>query len=135
MLLESAAGEETYAEIDALLGNGTAAALRAVFLADLPGRLARMRQQAMAAAADALRREAHALAGSAALLGLHSLVEAARVLECSPPPPPDEIAKRFAALERLLLDLLDGSAAAATPRCVTGKDGGASVLVSSRLAD
>ena len=69
------------AALDAALGEGAAAEIVGAFLADAPQRLAQMRALAERGAADRLARDAHALAGSAATLGLVALAAAARTLE------------------------------------------------------
>jgi len=63
------------------LGGATVAGLIASYRADLPGQLRRMAEQASAGDAMRLTREAHAVAGSAATIGLTDLAAEARSLE------------------------------------------------------
>ncbi len=124
------------AEIDALLGAGSAAALREIFQAELPARLARMRAAAAKSAASLLQREAHGLAGAAGLLGLEPLAQLARALEqAAPVPGATTLAERFAPVERLLVASLGRSAVAATPPCAEGNRDERAVLVSRHGAD
>ena len=67
--------------LDEVLGAAAVDDIIAVFLADVPARLARMQALAAAGGSGRLAREAHALAGSAGTLGLRALAAAARVLE------------------------------------------------------
>jgi len=70
--------------IDALtatLGAETVARLIAAFRADLPAQLARMTDFAAAGDSARLAREAHALAGTAATIGMTALADAARSIE------------------------------------------------------
>ncbi len=121
------------AEIDALLGAGSAAALFAAFQAELPARLARLQAAAAASEAAVLRREAHALAGSAGLLGLHALARLARALEEGALLPRPPLAERFAPIERELAALLVSPAA--VPPCTGGDDPLPVTLVSRPVAD
>ena len=76
--------------------------IAAVFLADAPARLERMRALAASRAAEQLGQEAHALAGSAGTLGLRALAAAARSLEAaSVSASTDELPARLAPLEAL----------------------------------
>ncbi|CAH2602132.1 Histidine kinase [Rhodovastum atsumiense] len=80
----AATGAIDVAVLDALaatLGEDTVAEVVTVFLADVPDRLARLRDLAEAGTTEALAREAHALAGSAGTLGLRALEATARELE------------------------------------------------------
>jgi signal transduction histidine kinase/HPt (histidine-containing phosphotransfer) domain-containing protein len=89
-------------QLDAALGAGTAADIVTVFLADVPARLGRMRAAATGGAADALAREAHALAGSAGTLGLRALAAAARALETGLADQPAGLPVRLAPVEALV---------------------------------
>jgi HPt (histidine-containing phosphotransfer) domain-containing protein len=87
---------------DAALGAGAAAEIAAIFLADVPARLERMRAAATGGAADSLAREAHALAGSAGTLGLRALAAAARALETELADQPAGLPARLAPVEALV---------------------------------
>jgi HPt (histidine-containing phosphotransfer) domain-containing protein len=85
--------------LEAALGAGSAAEIVAAFLADSPARMERMRTLAARGAANPLGREAHALAGSAATLGLTALAAGARALEAAMEAAPPDLPPLLSPLE------------------------------------
>jgi signal transduction histidine kinase/DNA-binding response OmpR family regulator len=72
---------EVIEALTATLGAATVAGLIAAFRADLPAQLARMTEWAATGDTARLTREAHALAGTAATIGMTELADAARSIE------------------------------------------------------
>lgn len=70
----------TYGELEDVLGRDDAQALLGMFMADSDVRLAAMRQAAVALDRSLIKREAHAMTGSAASLGFLALSHQAKVL-------------------------------------------------------
>jgi CheY-like chemotaxis protein len=102
--------------LDAALGAGTAAELAAIFLADLPARLDRMRALAAGGGSGKLAGEAHALAGSAGTLGLRGLAAAARSLEHAAEGGATDPAASLALLEALAGEAIAWLESQAVPR-------------------